>query len=227
MKEETTAHSRKIENEHTSASKNQNYQNLLLIPINVLTISISVLALIVSLVSYYFSNTLIKDGLQARIIAAGYKREAKLKQDLQRDTIVVKIAYINTSNTPSMILSPMYDPLFAYEMRQQNYVSKHRMPFELYSKQFPIILQPKEMKIIEVETAVEPIARTPIFRDTLIDDKTYKKTYIKITHNAINSKAETFQVGSKQGLILLLGERNRIENIVNQLWEQGPNTVVY
>lgn len=149
------------------------------------TIGISIFALITSLASFYFSNIRVEDNLQARLVDVDILRN--VNASLSQDTAIIKVAFINAGNRQAIVLRPTFqlaDTTNAYNGASGGKLNE--------SNSFPIILQPHEMKLIDLKISADEINLYP---GKIIDSskgKTYQ-TFCQIQFFGLDSKGVTHQ----------------------------------
>lgn len=119
-----------------------------------LSIIMSIVALVISSLSFYFGNIRVEDNLQVRILKATKRPE--LKDSIPWDTAFIEVAYMNAGNRQAIIYCPSFELSDTLEFKSRNVehaiVHAFRISIGEFSNSnsFPFILQPHEMKIVEL-----------------------------------------------------------------------------
>lgn len=140
------------------------------------TIFLSIIAVIISTINVYYSQIRVKDNLQARVI--------DVDMTSKRDTAIIQLAYVNSRNRQAIILSTWYALADTNALDNGAGGSK----FDNY-EDFPFVMQPHEMKIIDLKLSLTNIN---LNRGKIIDNIQGKVNYQKFCAlhlYALDSKA--------------------------------------
>lgn len=141
------------------------------------TIILSLAALAISATSFYFSNVRVEDNLQARVTNTDIIRS--ISDTTKCDTAVVGVAFVNGGNRQAIILSPLYQTADT----TANFSN---------SKSFPIILQPHEMKIVELKLSAQSLTLKP--GKTSLENPSQHEYHLSIEFFSLDSEAKNHDV---------------------------------
>ncbi len=170
------------------------------------TIGISIFALVTSLTAFYFSNLRVEDNLQARIVDVDELRN--IKDSLSEDTAIIQVAFINAGNRQAIVLRPTFqlaDTTNAYNGAWGGKVNE--------ANPFPLILQPREMKLVGIKICVSEINLNPgKVTDSSQGGKTYQ-SFCQLQFFGLDSKGDNHQMNSDFAVQIITGE-NSINSIL-------------
>lgn len=173
-----------------------------------LSIILSVSALLVSLSSFYFSYFRIEDNLQARVTGTDIIRSISdtLSDTFICDTAVVQIAFVNGGNRQSIILTPWYQ----LADTTNTYNGAWGAEFD-NSNMFPIILQPHEMKIVDLKLSANALTLNP---GKVSKDSPYEFEYfLAKQYFSLDSKGKKHDVWGEFN-VHVYAKENKIKSIL-------------
>ncbi|MDL2144310.1 hypothetical protein QQY79_17420 [Flavobacterium tructae] len=148
---------------------------------DILSICFSLAALILSLSSFYFSNIRIDDDLQARVAGIRTISGRHPSYDGRTyDTISTQVAFFNRGNRQAIILGAKY------QITPKPVLYESQDSFE--SDDFPLILNPHEMKLISLKFCTRYMTFDPG-----IKSKSYlglDEHFLSIVYNSIDSEGK-------------------------------------
>lgn len=119
---------------------------------DVITITLSVAAFVLSLLNFYFTNYRIHDSVSARAI------DIDTKYYDNYINLNIKVLFTNSGNRQSMLKVPSFQVADTLKPRKGTWSNLVRVVNE---NAFPIILQPHEMKIVDLEIPLSEIINRP------------------------------------------------------------------
>jgi hypothetical protein len=139
----------------------------------IVSLTLSIAAFILSLVNFYFINFRVEDDLRARVIGASAKE----------DTAIVRVAFVNSGNRQATILAPFFQYI------DTSFGKSGEWGAELENENdFPIILQPHEMKLADLKVSSEQLTVNNEADSTAI------QYYLAIEFSSLDSKAISHDV---------------------------------
>jgi len=174
----------------------------------VLSLWISIFAILISIFSFYYNDIRIEDNLQARVVRASH---GLVKKDsIYRPAIMISIAYINSGNRQSIIFSPRYR-IMDY-LKPTNHITGLQGGF--YNDcDFPIVLQPKEMKIVNLKFYAESLFSYLNSPTTKSSKQIKKECFLSVKYSALNSSGEFLEKQSEY-LVKILTTYDQINFIL-------------
>lgn len=194
-------------------------------PKDYISLGISIFAFLLSFTSFYYSNIRVEDNLQVRIIAAGFKsHDSKVGETIPPDTIVVQVAFLNIGNRQSIIFCPWYH----FGNEANSYFTGNSFSFD-NSDLFPVVLQPHEMKLVDLEVALSTANMSSGFEET-VDTTLYYKKYLNLTYSALNSEGKFHSVYGNLPLKILKSKNSfsmEIESYNSKDLNSFPSVEIY
>jgi hypothetical protein len=185
---------------------------------------ISLIAVILSLLSFYISNIRVKNNLQARIVNTDIIKDTHLKNDsIYRDTAVIQVAFMNAGNRQAIVLKPYY--YLTGENNEQSFTAGGEFT---NNNEIPFMLQPHEMKLINLKLSLEEINLNP---GSIIDSTDKKKTYqsfCKLQFYGLDSKAEIYNIFTTLQ-VQIITDDNSIKGVLsanNKAYNAYKSTII-
>lgn len=195
---------------------------------DLITFSFSIVALVVSLLNFYFTNVRVDDDLQARVADTQLLSEPSVsaqeskepgntgKQSGQKSKespkenkyVVARIAFINSGNRPAMVLGAKYQ-MSSTADRQQGAFGDD---FQTSKETFPLLLEPRAMRLVDLRIPLTnllgslesgaPLTPSPW------PDMTGKTVqfYTAIQFFSVDSRGQSYDVWSKPFAVIELHE---------------------
>lgn len=142
----------------------------------IIAISLSIAAFILSIVNFYYANYKVNDNLTARVI------DIKSKST---DTLSVNVIFINKGNRQAVILKPLFQIADSINPRKGTWKDVVTIRNE---NNFPFVIQPHEMKIINIEFATIDVVKRP--GKVSKDDKTINDYKLGLIYFSLDSEAK-------------------------------------
>ena len=114
-----------------------------------IAVSISLVALVLSIVTFYFTNFRIDDNLQARVADTSLDSE-KSDDGADNRLMIARVAFVNAGNRPAVLLSVHY--LFADKPDSEN--GAQGAECQSPKDSLPILIPPRDMRILDLRIPI-------------------------------------------------------------------------
>jgi hypothetical protein len=152
---------------------------------DILSIILSLAAFALSITSFYFVNYKVEDNLQARVTNTDFIRSPTKSNGC--DTAIVQVAFVNGGNRQAIVLAPW----FQLADTTNSYNGAWGGDFDNRSS-FPIILQPHEMKLVDLKLSARLLTLNPS-RISKENPSMYEY-YLAVEYFSLDSKAKKHDV---------------------------------
>lgn len=150
------------------------------------TLIISITALAISLFAFYYNNIRVSDRMSVKILDLDLKRDTS--KGVDGDTAIIKVAFFNSGNRQSIILTPSYQ--MSDTINTNNQVL-HYGDID-NDNQFPIILEPNQVKIVNLKLGYYWVNfNHGKLKETWASGTSFYLTYCRFKFSAIDSKGMT------------------------------------
>lgn len=153
---------------------------------------LSSLAVVISLLTFYFTNFRIDDHLAVKIIDIDV--ESKSDTLIKKDTLSIRFLYTNLGNRQALILGPH----LSFRSNAQSDTSSGGISF-WDKKLYPLVIEPRQTKIIQIDlpyrkfTSSIPDPWKGVYsgKETeIINGKNHYNVFLGITYFGINSSSK-------------------------------------